>query len=139
MKPAFIIDCSMTMAWCFEDEKSDEASRIQDLLAAEAAIVPIHWPLEVVNVLATAEKRKRISAADSTQFLKLLSIFDIRIDEQGSGRAFGHVFPLCRDQALTSYDAAYLDLAIRSQLPLATLDDDLRRAATSLGVELLGR
>jgi predicted nucleic acid-binding protein len=138
MKPAFIIDCSMTMAWCFEDEKSDEATQIQDRLAAEAAIVPVHWSLEVVNVLALAEKRKRISAADSTQFLKLLAVFDIQIDEQGPTQAFDHILPLCRSHPLTSYDAAYLDLAIRRQLPLATLDKDLRRGAMQLGLEVLG-
>ena len=73
MKPTLIIDCSMTMAWCFADEGTEETAKIQDRLITEAAIVPAHWFLEVANVLAMAEKRKRISAADSTEFVKLLT------------------------------------------------------------------
>jgi predicted nucleic acid-binding protein len=139
VKPALIIDCSITMVWCFADEFTAAVQEVQDRLATEAALVPAHWPLEVANVLAMAERRNRISALDATQFVKLLGAFDIQIDEESPSRAFGHVLPLCRSQSLTSYDAAYLDLALRSQLPIATLDDDLRRAASGLGVDLLGR
>ena len=139
MKPALIIDCSITMAWCFADEGTDETAKIQDRLVTEAAIVPAHWSLEVANVLAMAEKRKRISAADSTEFVKLLGVLDIQIDEETPARVFAHVLPLSRSHALTSYDAAYVDLALRRHLPLASLDDDLRRVATSLGVQVLGK
>ncbi len=139
MKPALIIDCSIAMAWCFADEGTDETAKIQDRLVAEAAIVPAHWSLEVANVLAMAEKRKRISAADSTEFVKLLGVLDIQIDEETPARVFAHVLPLSRNHALTSHDAAYVDLALRRHLPLASLDDDLRRVATSLGVQVLGK
>lgn len=138
MKATLIIDCSITMAWCFADEGTEYTSQIQDRLVAEAALVPAHWFLEVTNVLAMAEKRKRISAADSTEFVKLLAALEIPMDHDTSARAFQQILPLCRDHALTSYDAAYLDLAPRRQLPLASLDEDLCRAATSLGVEVLG-
>jgi predicted nucleic acid-binding protein len=139
MKPTLIVDCSIAMAWCFGDESTRETSEVQNRLAAEAALVPALWFLEVANVLAMAEKRKRISATDSTQFVQLLSYLDIQVDEDDPRRAFNIVLPLCRSHGLTSYDATYLELAIRSQLPLASLDDALRRAATSVGLEVLGK
>lgn len=139
MKPTLVLDCSMAMAWCFADESTPETARIQDRLAAEAAVVPAHWFLEVANVLAMAEKRKRISPEDSQQFVQLLSILDIQVDEEASHRAFGHVLPLARGHGLTSYAAAYLDLVLRRQLPLASLDDALRQAALSRGMQVLGK
>ena len=139
MKPTLILDCSMAMAWCFADESTGETARVQDRMVAEAAIVPAHWFLEVANVLAMAEKRNRISAADSTQFLQLLASLQIELDDRFPARVFDHVLPLCRSHQLTSYDAAYLDLALRTQLPLASLDDKLHIAAMNLGVQVLGK
>ncbi len=139
MKPTLILDCSMTMAWCFADESTPETVEIQDRLASEAAVVPAHWFLEVTNVLTMAERHKRISADDASQFVQLLSALDIQADEEAPRRAFQHILPLCRRHGLTSYDAAYLDLVLRRQLPLASLDDDLRRAVTSLGMPVLGK
>ena len=139
MKPAFILDCSMAMAWCFADESTANTVEIQDRLATETALVPAHWFLEVANVLAMAEKRKRISPNDAQQFVQLLSILDIQIDDDASRRAFDHLLPLCREHGLTSYGAAYLDIVIRWQLPLASLDAQLRQAATNLGLPVLGK
>jgi len=139
MTPALIIDCSITMAWCFADEATVETAAVQDRLIAEAAVVPSHWFLEVVNVLVMAEKRWRISAADASSFLQLLSALDIQPDHETFPRAFAQLPPLCRTHGLASYDAAYLDLALRRQLPLATLDDDLRRAAMGMGITVLGK
>lgn len=139
MKPTLILDCSMAMAWCFADESTPETIGIQDRFAAEAAIVPAHWYLEVANVLATAEKRKRIAPDDASQFVQLLSVLDIQVDEEAPRRAFDHLLPLCRNHGLTSYDAAYLDLVLRRRLPLASLDDALRQAVTSLGMQVLGK
>ena len=82
MTPGLIIDCSIAMAWCFADEATAETARVQDRLIAEAALVPAHWFLEVVNVLATAEKRERITAADSSDFLRLLATLDIQTDHE---------------------------------------------------------
>jgi len=138
MTATFIIDCSITMSWCFADEGSDASTKIQDRLVAETALVPAHWFLEIANVLAMAEKRNRITPADSTEFLRLLRTLDIEVDGEASDRAFDHLLPLCRSHRLTSYDVAYLDLALRRQLPLATLDDELRAAAVNLGVAVLG-
>ena len=139
MTPTLIIDCSITLAWCFADETTEASAQIQDRLVDEAAIVPIHWSLEVVNVLAMAEKRNRLTAADASHFLALLATLDIHEDDETFARAFGHLPALCREYGLTSYDAAYLELAIRRQLPLATLDGDLRQAATKCGIEVLGK
>ena len=139
MSAAFIIDCSLTMSWCFSDESTPASAEIQDRLAEETALVPAHWFLEVANVLAMAEKRKRITPAKSTEFLTLLKTLDFEVDDDATGRAFGYILPLSRAHRLTSYDAAYLDLALRRGLPLATLDDDLQAAARKLGIEALGR
>lgn len=139
MSTAFIIDCSVTMVWCFPDEATPASSRLQDRLADETALVPAHWFLEVTNVLAMAENRKRITAAQSTEFLSLLETLDIEVDDEAARRAFAHLLPLCRSHRLTSYDAAYLELALRRRLPLASLDVELRKGARALGVELLGK
>ena len=139
MTPTLILDCSIVMAWCFGDESTPETNQIQDRMANEAALVPGLWYLEITNVLAMAEKRKRITPQGSQQFLQLLSILDIQVDDDAPRRAFNHLLPLCRTHGLTSYDAAYLDLSIRRQIPLATLDDALRKAATTLGLPVLGK
>jgi predicted nucleic acid-binding protein len=133
-----IIDCSITMSWCFADEATPATSDVRDRLADEAALVPTHWFLEVANVLAMAERKNRISAADSTQFVQLLSALDIQSAQAFGAATFEKVLLLCSHR-LTSYDAAYLDLALQTQLPLASLDDDLRAAATQLGISILGK
>jgi predicted nucleic acid-binding protein len=139
MTPTLILDCSMTMAWCFVDESTPKTVEIQDRLASEAALVPSHWFLEVTNVLAMAEKKKRISEDDSSKFLRLLTTLDIQVDDEIPRRAFDRLLPLCRTHELTSYDAAYLDLVQRHKLPLASLDVPLRKAVTSLGMTVLGK
>ena len=139
MSAAFIIDGSLTMTWCFAEEATIESSKLQDRLERESALVPPHWFLEVTNVLAMAEKLKRIKPAKSAEFLSLLESLDIEVDGEPPARAFAQLLPLCRSHALTSYDAAYLELALRRRLPLATLDDGLRRGAIALGVEVLGQ
>jgi predicted nucleic acid-binding protein len=137
VKATFIIDCSITMAWCFPDEATPATAKVQQRLESEAALVPAHWFLEVTNVLAVAEKRQRIIPARSAEFLTLLEALDIERDDDGAVRAFAQLLPLCRSHGLTSYDAVYLDLALRRRLPLATLDKALHIAAKSLGVDVL--
>lgn len=136
---AFVLDCSLTMTWLFGDEGTPASAALLDRLETEAAVVPAHWALEVTNVLAMAEKRKRITAPTSAAFLKLLKTFEIETDAETAERAFAHLLPLCRTYGLTSYDAAYLELAARRHLPLASLDDDLRRGAKRLGITVLGK
>lgn len=138
MMPSFVLDCSVTMAWCFTDERTPATAALQDRMTTEAAVVPAHWFLEVGNVLVMAEKHKRIVARDAAQFLALLHILDIRADHETGPRTFDHLMPLCRNHGLTTYDAAYLDLAMRTHLPLATLDKDVRKAAKKMQIDLLG-
>jgi predicted nucleic acid-binding protein len=138
MSAAFIIDCSITMAWCFTDERTAATALVRDRSERETALAPGLWYLEVTNVLSLAEKRGRITPALVAEFINLLAKINIEIDDEGPGRAFEQILPLCRQHALTSYDAVYLDLAIRTGLPLATLDEQLRAAAAERGVQLLG-
>ena len=139
MSAAFVLDCSITMAWCFGDEATASAFAVLDRLGTETAVVPSHWFLEVANVLTMAEKRKRMTVPATTEFLKLLGALDIEIDNVTVDRVFPHVLPLCRKYSLTSYDAAYLELAIRRQLPLASLDNELRAGAKQARIEVLGK
>ena len=138
MSAAFVIDCSITMAWCFDDEATDATRAVARRLAREPVIVPAHWHLEVANVLATALRAKRLSEAEAKDFLHRLGHFDVEVDPAIGVRAFSHLLPLCQMHRLTSYDAAYLELAIRLGLPLASLDKGLRKAAKAETVHLLG-
>ena len=130
-----VLDCSIVMAWCFEDEASDTADAALAALAAGEAIVPGIWPLEVANVLALAEKRGRITAAGIATFVPMLQSLPIAVDPHTSDRAFTDILALARSRQITAYDAAYLELAIRQRVSLATLDERLGRAAQAAGVE----
>ena len=127
----------MTMAWCFADESSKDSDAVLEKLVTATIIVPQHWFLEVTNVLAMAEKRRRISQEQSSKFLELLKTFDIKADDQTANHAFQQTFMLCREHGLTTYDAAYLEVAVRRGLPLASLDKALRKCAGKIGVVLL--
>lgn len=138
MSAAFVIDSSVALTWLFKDESTPRTNELLGRLYSEGAIVPSWWFVELTNVMALAERKGRISPAETTAFIAELSKFDIDIDAEASSRAFTHLLPLCRGHHLTSYDAIYLELALRLQLPLATLDEPLRKAAKKLGVKLLG-
>jgi predicted nucleic acid-binding protein len=101
-------------------------------------MVPAHWPAEVANALLIAVRRGRISREKANRFFLDLRALPIRIDPESSETVFDHVFKLAEKYGLTVYDAAYLELAIRESLPLATLDNDLRKAARASGVPLVG-
>lgn len=134
----FVVDCSVAMAWLFHDEATSKTTALLNRLATETAVVPAWWFLEITNVLAMAERKGRITPKQSGAFIADVSKLGIERDDEAPDRAFTHLLPLCRTHRLTSYDAIYLDLAMRRSLPLATLDEDLRRTAKKLGVSLLG-
>ncbi|OPY60708.1 MAG: tRNA(fMet)-specific endonuclease VapC [Syntrophorhabdaceae bacterium PtaU1.Bin034] len=136
LKP-FVMDCSVVMAWCFEDEADAYADSVLDSLSDSGAIVPSIWPLEIANVLLVAERRKRLTEADSLQFVRLLSELPIVVDQETSERAFSEILFIGRQQTLSSYDAAYLELAMREGAALATRDKALIEAAHKCGVKLL--
>ena len=134
MKP-FVLDCSVAMAWCFEDEAADYADRVLKKLAKREAVVPAIWPLEVANVLLVGERRKRLTKADSSRFLELLQGLPITIDVQATSRAFGDIISVARSLTISAYDAAYVELAMREGLQLATRDDSLHKAASKNGIK----
>ncbi len=138
MSAAFVVDCSIAMAWLFHDEATPKTTALLHRLATQTALVPGWWFIEITNVLALAERKGRITPAQSDAFIADLSQLGIERDDEAPARAFTHLLGLCRRHRLTSYDAIYLDLAVRRTLPLATLDDDLRKTAKQLGVGLLG-
>jgi len=138
MSAAFVVDCSIAMAWLFHDEATSKTAALLNRLATETALVPTWWFIEITNVLTMAERKGRITPTQSDAFIGDLSKLGIERDDEAVDRAFTHLLALCRTHRLTSYDAIYLDLAIRRSLPLATLDDDLRKTAKKLGVGLLG-
>jgi predicted nucleic acid-binding protein len=99
--------------------------------------VPVRWPAEVANALLIAVRRGRISQEKANRFLLDLRALPIRLDPESSDAVFDQVFKLAEQYSLTIYDASYLELAIREGLPLATLDNDLRKAARASGVPLV--
>jgi predicted nucleic acid-binding protein len=134
----FVLDASVAVAWCFEDEASKFTESVLDLFSAGAeALVPAIWPVEVANALLIAERRNRIVLAQVTALLERIAALPIAVLPIDAPRAFDHILPVARQQSLSGYDAAYLDLAVRQGLPLATLDEQLRRAAKTTGVVLL--
>ena len=131
-------DASATLTWCFEDEAMPWTDALlADLRAGDEAMVPAHWPAEVANALLIAVRRGRISREKANRFFLDLRALPIRIDPESSETVFDQVFKLADKYNLTVYDAAYLELAIRYRLPLATLDKDLRNAARAAGVPLV--
>lgn len=133
----FVLDCSVTMAWCFPDEISKYTEAVQEKLLVVKAIVPSIWPYEVANILWVAERKKRITNAQAVRFKNLLNQAPIIIDNLSADRIMREVLDLAREQTLSVYDAAYLELAMREALPLVTLDKALQNAARKVGIKLL--
>lgn len=134
---SFVLDASIALSWCFADEATAHTWKLLERLEQETAIVPNLWPLEITNILVLAERRKRISYAHMIQSLELLESLSIQIDEETSYRAFHETCQLAYTEKLTSYDASYLELAIRLGVSLATKDKTLAQAAKKLGVSVI--
>ncbi len=132
-----VIDSSMALTWCFEDEASPQSDVIFERVRDDGAVVPALWHLELANVLLQAKKRGRIALGDVATRLKLISELPITTDHETPMRAWREVIVLARTENLTAYDAAYLELAIRRSLPLSTRDDALIAAARRVGVTVL--
>lgn len=132
------LDSSLTLAWYFPDEGTDASDRVLRQVAVAGAIAPVHWRAEVANALQMAVRRKRIDAAYRDNSLKELAHLPITIDPETNDHVWSATVQLADLHGLTIYDAAYLELAQRRRLPLATLDEALRVAARGCGVELLG-
>jgi predicted nucleic acid-binding protein len=135
---ALVLDSSIALAWLLEDETTDIALGIRDGVLAGGAAIPALWHLEVGNVLLMAERRSRISRDFRLESLRDLGLLPLDVDTETTSHAWGRTLALAERHRLTLYDACYLELALRRNLPLATLDSELRSAAGANAVPLLG-
>ena len=135
---SLVLDASLTMAWYFDDESTAATDALLDRVSDAGAVAPTVWRLEVANAFQTAIRRKRIDAAYRDGALTELALLPITIDADTDTFAWTTTLRLAEQFTLTVYDAAYLELAQRRSLPLATLDEPLRAAGHVLGVPLLG-
>lgn len=134
----FVLDNSVTMRWFFGDGKRHElayAGRVLDAMREAQALVPVTWGLEVANVVAKAEEKAVVTEARSGAFLEMLDEVDIEVDEATFKHSLSDTLQLARRYKLSAYDASYLELALRLGLDLATLDEDLQKAAKKAGVK----
>ncbi len=137
MRPGFVLDCSATLPWIFGDEATPATDRLLDeLTTGIQAWVPALWHLELGNVLLGAKRTGRIDQAGVEAFLNRLSVYEIAVDPETMTQAWNKTLDLALQYQLSTYDAAYLELSLRRNLPLATLDQALIRAATQTGTRL---
>ncbi len=134
---AFVLDCSMTIAWVFSDEANEFTEALRESHLKENAVVPVLWPIEVGNVLLVAMRRGRIAREDWIRIRDDLGALPIDIDPDSYERVLDTVLPVADQHGLSVYDAMYLELALRRGLPLATLDRKLIEAANTAGIEAL--
>lgn len=127
----------MALSWAFESESTPFAVAVLKSLETVHAVAPALWAFEVTSVLSIAERRGRMNAAAQVAFLERLRLLPVAIEHRPAAWLAQQILPLARTYQLGAYDAAYLELAIREGLPLATLDEDLRRAASAAGVPLV--
>jgi predicted nucleic acid-binding protein len=131
-----VVDASVALAWCFPDEESDYAESVLFELEIQAVVVPPIWAVEIANVLLAGERRKRIRQPEIRRFVDLLEALSVVEDRPPFTHTFINVVPLARKCNLSTYDAAYLDVALRHRIPLATLDGALQRACKMGGVDV---
>lgn len=135
---SFVLDNSVTMRWFFGDGKPQElayAGKVLEATKEANALVPVTWGLEVANVIAKAEAKALVTEARSGAFLEMLGDIDIEVDTATFVYALSNTLQLARRYRLSAYDASYLELALRLGLPLATLDEELQKAAKKAGVK----
>lgn len=134
---AFVLDCSVTMAWCFADEANEQSDKALSLLTQSKALVPNLWSIEVVNVLSVAERKQRLTAIQSNTFINLLQALPIEIDIHNNGLPNTRVLEISREHQISAYDASYLELAERKNIPLASFDKALCEAAKASGISII--
>lgn len=136
-----VIDASVALAWTFPDESTDFACGVRDRVLREGALVPAVWTLEVTNAIVQAERKRRIDAAAATAALALFQDLPVTVEPGSLAEDFNLVAALARDHpdhGMTASDAAYLSLARKEGVALATLDEPLARCARKLGVSVIG-
>lgn len=132
----FVLDASVTACWAFRDEQHPYADLALERIRTDTAVAPNLWWFEVRNILVVNERRKRLTAAETTEFLRDIDVLGIELDVSPET---DEVLRLARAHQLSVYDAAYLELALRKSVPLATLDTDLIRAAQAASVRIVGK
>jgi predicted nucleic acid-binding protein len=133
----FVLDVSACMPWYCEDETTQASEQMLEWAVEGSALhVPSLWTWEILNTVAVVIKRRRITAERGMEFLVQLATFNIIVDQAPMVADFPRLHSLASEHQLTSYDVAYLDLAKRLALPLATRDDDLARAALTEGIQV---
>ncbi len=135
---SLVLDSSVTLAWIYVEQTSPDVDRVLQLVSSNGAWVPSLWRLEVANILEMGVRRGRHDAAFRDATLADLALLPIDVDQDTDAHAWGATLRLAERHRLTLYDAAYLELAKRRGLPLATLDKELRAAAKVEKVTLLG-
>jgi predicted nucleic acid-binding protein len=133
----FVLDASVALCWCLGGEGEDYALRVLDRLRRAEAIVPALWPAEVTNGLIAAERRKRIGPGDAASARRLILALPVSVDPVDQRRSFQDIPRLARAYGLTAYDASYLELALRLEIPLATLNTPVSDAAADEGVAVV--
>jgi predicted nucleic acid-binding protein len=133
----FVLDCSVAAAWFFEDEARPETDALQTRARDGGVVVPSIWHLEVGNAFLQAEKKGRQKTEKVAAHIQLLDSLPIETDSETGEHALHETLTLARAHKLTPYDAAYLELALRRKLPLATKDEALRAVAQRLGIKIL--
>lgn len=136
---SFVLDNSIAMTWCFEDEATPATDALLQQVISSGAETPSFWPLEATNVLTIAQCKGRIDTKERRRKIEFLHDLSITPDYETYTMAWTAITELAGRHRLTSYDAAYLELALRRELPLATLDGDLRKAARKEKVEIWGK
>jgi len=133
-----VLDCSATLAWIYPDETTEAIRRVFEVIATDRCVVPTLWRLEVANGLTVALRRGRITPAFRAEALNVLDLIEVSIDTETGTHAWTTTLQLSDRFGLTIYDAAYLELAQRRSLPLASLDTALRDATRTLGLSAIG-
>jgi len=131
-----VLDASLTLAWALPDEASKYSDRMLQRVATGKAWVPAIWPHEIANGLLMAQRRGRVTAAQRVAFVEELLKLPIEMEQRSARGVLDTHVTLAEKYALTAYDAAYLDLALRKGVALATQDKALKAAAKKAGVKL---
>jgi predicted nucleic acid-binding protein len=136
---SFVVDNSVALAWCFEAEHTAALVALLRRVDEGGVVAPLLWPIEAANGLLVAERRGRVTAERRGVLIGFLTALPIALDPETTDYVWDTTSRMAAQHRLTVYDATYLELALRRALPLATLDHDLRRAAETVGLELLGQ
>ena len=131
-----VIDASVALAWCFPDEASEYADGVLVALEGSAILVPALWSVEITNAVLMAERHKRVKQPEIRRFVELLDALTVMMDSQSVTESVSNILPIAREYGLSAYDAAYLDVAVRHAVPLATLDSALQKAGRKAGIEI---